>query len=126
MNYNKRAKKDRFHMINENQILSERYVVSILIHILENGEVICSDLDSIIKSPTTRNDIVKRVAASRLLTIRTVTKPRKTYFLSLTANGERIARVLQTAQKMFLGEEIEEDDHNRLETPSTYRNNVKS
>lgn len=103
MNRDITVENNRFRMVNDNgrSILSREYVVEIMLHLREEGEVICTDLSCIVTSGTTRKSTIIRMSDAGLVSIKKVERPRLTYSIELTDKGSRIADDLKRANDLL-------------------------
>lgn len=106
-------------------ILSAEYVAAVLLYLIDKNEIICQDLSIIITSGTTRKETLIDMRDAGLVDVRTILRPRKTYFVKLTELGLCVARDLKTAADRLDGKMPEEPSTNCGAPPIT-GGNVRS
>lgn len=81
-------------------LLAERYAITFLVYLLENGEVMSSEAKSISGNYYTSAELARKMEAAGLLKIRTVQKPYLTNYYSLTEKGKKVAEKLLEAESL--------------------------
>lgn len=94
---------------NQRTILSREYAVDVLLFLNGKKEVQFGDFSDIVKSGTTRKELLLSLEQVELVTIRKIERPRKTYFVSLTPLGSSIAADLKRADDRLHGIDPPED-----------------
>ena len=82
-------------------VLSETYAVDLLIHLLEKGELMATQLLEVHSSYRTIFSVAQRLTESRLVDVKTVRSPRVTYTFRLTSKGKKVAEKLKEARELI-------------------------
>jgi len=79
-------------------ILSEKYFADVVLMMLDSGTVICGDIEKIVSSPRSRELLIRSMKAAGIVTVIKKEKPRKTYYITLTNLGKKVAGHIKDAQ----------------------------
>ena len=75
--------------------LDAKYSMSAMLFILQKGQCFKKDLYSVVTSPNTLDKLLDILQDAGLITMKEEMKGRRTYLISLSATGRRVAKKLK-------------------------------
>ena len=91
----------RFVMPKYEKVLGERYAVTILAYLLENNEVLGSQLRDVTANYVNVIKTAQDLQKLGLVKIRTIQKPYLSNYYSLTEKGKKVAVLLRQAEEII-------------------------
>lgn len=84
-------------------ILSEKYMIDVLLFLNENGPSVCDSLSDIVKSARTKEILIRKMRAAQLIEVNLRVKLRRTYSIEITELGRLVAADLKCANDRLQG-----------------------